>query len=149
MRCSACAYILALAVATSVQGCILVPFINAFKQTGVTPEDRRALLPAEVKKFSDALVWGSRQSALETVASESKEGVSKELRGLGEDEHIVESKIDDVEWNDSSFEAKVFVKFKYYKVPYYVVKTRTEEQQWVFYVGTGWKLKDRTRVDEG
>jgi len=126
-----------------VQGCVLVPFITAFKQTGVTEGDRMALLPPEVKKYSDALSWGSKPSALAVVADDSRVEISKQLRGLGEDEHIVEAKIDEVEWMESAFKAKVFIKFRYYKVPFYVVKTRLEEQLWEFSVASGWKLKER------
>jgi hypothetical protein len=135
-------------IAAALQGCILVPFIDAFKKTGVAEGDRMQLLAPEVKKFTDALSWGSKTDALTVVADDSRTAIMKQLKGLGEDEHVVEAKVDEVEWIQDAYKAKVSVKVKYYKVPYYVVNTRVEEQQWEFSVAGGWKLKERA-VSEG
>ncbi len=129
-------------------GCLLVPFIEAFRQTGATENDRMTLLPPQVKKFTDAVGWGNRTEATSVVVPEYRKEISNQLKKLGEEERIVESKVEDVEWADSAFSAKVSVKVKYFLVPYYIVKSRIEEQQWVFSMAGGWKLKGRAVADE-
>jgi hypothetical protein len=129
-------------------GCLLVPFIEAFRQTGATEADRMTLLPPQVKKFTDAVGWGNRTEATSVVVPEYRKEISNQLKKLGEEERIVESKVEDVEWSDSAFAAKVSVKVKFFLVPYYVVKSRVEEQQWVFSMAGGWKLKGRAVADE-
>jgi hypothetical protein len=131
---------------TSLSGCVLVPFVQAFKETGVTQGDRKALGP-EVKKFADAIVWGSKSDALAIVADESREEIARELSGLSEEERVVDSKLDDVTWGEDAYTATVKLKVRFYKVPFYVVKNRIEEQQWQFAVGTGWRLTSRAVVE--
>jgi hypothetical protein len=138
----------AVGVTVSLSGCVLVPFVQAFKETGVTEGDRKALLGPEVKKFSDAIIWGSKTDALTVVAEESREEIARELSGLSEEERVVDSKVDEVTWGENAYTANVELKVRFYKVPYYVVKNRIEQQQWQFAVGTGWKLKSRS-VKEG
>jgi hypothetical protein len=121
--------------------------VNAFKQTGVAEGDRKALLAPEVKKFSDGISWGNKGVALDVVADESREAISKQLRGVGEEERVWECKVDDVIWTDDAYKAKVSVKVRYYKVPFYVVKTRIEEQRWEFSLAKGWKLVERSVVE--
>jgi len=137
-------YLLVVFAAIHSSGCVLVPFVNAFKQTGVAEGDRMALLAPEVKKFSDGIAWGNKTAALEVVADQSRETISKQMRSAGEEERIWECKVDEVAWSDNAYKAKVSVKVKYYKVPFYVVKTRIEEQRWEFSLATGWKLVDRS-----
>lgn len=132
----------------SLSGCLLVPFIDAFKQTGATEGDRMALLAPQVKNFTDAVGWGNRTKAANMALEETRRDVMKQLKSVGEDEHIVESKVEDIEWQESATKATVSVRVKYYMAPYYVVKNRLEEQRWEFALGSGWKLRDRTAVEE-
>lgn len=138
-----CAFIM-----TTLPGCVLVPFIQAFKETGATEEDRKALLAEEVKKFSDAIMWGSKPQALSVVSDEARDEIAAQLRAIGEDEKIVDAKVDDIKWGDRIFAANVFLKVRFYKVPFYVVKTRIEEQVWEFSVADGWRLKTRSMDSE-
>jgi hypothetical protein len=132
----------------SLSGCILVPFIQAFKETGATEGDRMALLSEEVKKFNAAVVWGNPTEAMTFVAGDSQLKLSSQFKDKSEDERIVETKVDSVEWGDAARTATVSVKVRYFRVPVYVVNVRKEEQQWQFTMGEGWKIKDRV-VKEG
>jgi hypothetical protein len=129
-------------------GCLLVPFVDAFKKSGATESDRMALLAPEVQRFTEAIGWGNRSEAMSFVVEESRKEISSQFKKLGSEERIVDSKVDDVEWINSAWEAKVAVKVQYYMVPYYVVKTRLEDQHWIFSVASGWKLKQRS-ISEG
>ncbi len=128
-------------------GCLVVPFIQAFRETGATPADRRALLEPETKKFSDALMLGKRMKALSVVVPESREEIGSQIKELGEAERVVEAKIDDIQWDDDARKATVYMKIRYYKVPYYIVETRMDEQHWEFSMGEGWKLRDMSVVE--
>jgi hypothetical protein len=140
--------VLSCALVMSASGCVLVPFVQAFKEVGATEGDRMALLPEQIKKFNSAVVFGNRMEAMHYVSADSQEKVASELKDNAEEERIVDSKVNNVVWADSARQATVEIKVKYFKVPVYVVNTRVEEQRWAFSVGEGWKLTDRT-VREG
>jgi hypothetical protein len=135
-------------VTVSFSGCVLVPFVQAFKEAGATEGDRMALLPDNVKKFNSAMVFGNRMEAMQYVASDSQTKIAAGIQSDPESERVVDSKVNNIIWADSAYEATVEIKVKYFKVPVYIVNTRVEEQRWVFNVGQGWKLADRT-VREG
>lgn len=132
---------------TSLSGCVLVPFIQAFKEVGATEGDRMTLLNEEVKKFNAAVVWGNHTEAASYIAPESQLKLSSQFKDATEEERIVDSKVTDVVWADSARDATVKVKTKFYRVPVYVVNTRVEEQHWLW-SGGAWKLVDRS-VKEG
>ena len=138
---------LSCALVVSASGCILVPFVQAFKEVGATEGDRMALLPEQIKKFNAAVVFGNRMEAMSCVSTDSQGKVGSELKDNTEEERIVDSKVNNVVWADNARQATVEMKVKYFKVPVYVVNTRVEEQRWAFNVGEGWKLTDRIVID--
>jgi hypothetical protein len=138
---------LALGASTGLSGCVLVPFIQAFKEVGATEGDRMALLDKEIKGFNAAIVWGNHTEAAGYVAPESQLKLSSQFKDTSEEERIVDTKVTNVVWADGAREATVQVKIKFYRVPVYVVNTRTEEQRWAWSLGS-WKIVDRT-VREG
>ena len=64
--------VVAVSAFTTLSGCVLVPFIQAFKEVGATEGDRMALLDKEIKGFNAAIVWGNATEAANYVASESQ-----------------------------------------------------------------------------
>jgi hypothetical protein len=139
--------LLAVVIPTKLSGCVLVPFIQAFKEVGATEGDRMALLDKEIKGFNSAIVWGNHTEAASYVASESQLKLASQFKDTTEEERIVDTKVTNVVWGDGAREATVQVKTKFYRVPVYVVNTRVEEQKWTWSTGS-WKLVDRT-VREG
>jgi len=133
-------------IVSGITGCILVPFVQAFKESGLTESDRMALLPPRLKKFSDARVFGIKTDALDLVMPETRNEIAKQLSDVGEHERIVKSKVEEVEWSDSANKAKVMVKVESYKVTQLIVTTVTEEQQWEYSTSSGWLLKSRSKV---
>lgn len=134
-------------IPTTLSGCVLVPFIQAFKEVGATEGDRMALLDKEIKGFNSAIVWGNHTEAASYVAPESQLKLSSQFKDTTEEERIVDTKVTNVVWGDGAREATVQVKTKFYRVPVYVVNNRVEEQKWTWSTGS-WKLVDRT-VREG
>lgn len=139
--------LISLGVAASLSGCVLVPFIQAFKEVGATEGDRMTLLNQEVKKFNAAVVWGNHTEATAYIAPESQLKLASQFKDATEEERIVDSKVSNVVWSDSAREAMVEVKTKFFRVPVYVVNTRVEQQRWAW-TGGEWKLVDRT-LSEG
>jgi hypothetical protein len=136
-----------LVMLSSMTGCILVPFVQAFKETGLTEGDRMALLPAKVKKFSDARVFGNKTEALSVVAEDSKVEIANQLQTGKERERIVKSQIDNIEWLESAYKARVVVSVESFTMSQLIVQTTSEEQQWEFSAGSGWLLISRTKLD--
>lgn len=133
-------------IACSVTGCVLVPFVQAFKETGLTEGDRMALLPPRVKKFTDARVFGNTTDALSVVATDAQAGISQQLQAGKDKERIVKSQIDSVEWLENAYKAKVVVRVESFTMSQLVVQTTNEEQHWEFASGTGWLLTERTKL---
>ena len=125
------------------EGCFLAPAIDSFKKLGVSESDRQALLPQQIKRFNEALHWATGDQVLSLVLPESREVIAKELESEGEDMKVVDTKITETVFDDGARKANVKVMLRYYKVPYYVVKTRKETQSWVFSVSSGWLLESR------
>lgn len=126
------------------QGCVLVPFIDAFKKTGVAESDRQAMLGSDVKKFTDALVWGSQMDALSMVQPEAQSEIAKQISTLGEGLKVVDAKVNNAVFTNDAYEAEVNLTLRFYESPYFVVKNQKESQKWVFSLSDGWKLKSRT-----
>lgn len=131
----------------SVNACVLLPVIEAVKKSGATESDRMALLSQDIKQFTDYLSWADKVGASQFVADEARAEIMKQYSDIGQSERIIESQLNDVRWEDSAHVAKVALRVKYFKVPFYVVNIRTENQEWVFAMSTGWKLKER-KVEE-
>jgi hypothetical protein len=136
-----------LVLLSGMSGCILVPFVQAFKETGLTEGDRMALLPAKVKKFSDARVFGNKTEALSVVAEDSKVEIANQLQTGKERERIVKSQIDNIEWLENAYKARVVVSVESFTMSQLIVQTTSEEQQWEFSSGSGWLLTSRTKLD--
>jgi len=142
-------YLLSLLIALSASGCVLVPFVQAFKETGLTEGDRMELLPAQLKKFSDARVFGNKSQAMALVSAESQAEISKQLQDKNDQERIVKSQIDEIEWSESARKARVVVKVEAFTMSQLIVKTKKEEQLWEFSPGSGWLMTGRTEIGEG
>lgn len=106
-----------------------------------------ALLQPQAKKFSDAMMMGNKSLALAVVKPENRPTVVKQLRDKNEEERVVEAKVDDVQFQEDAWKATVTLKVKYYKVPFYIVESRYEEQQWEFSLSDGWQLREMSLVE--
>ena len=130
----------------SLSGCVLVPFVQAFKESGLTEGDRMNLLPPQIKRFSDARLFGDKAAALALVASGSQGDISKQLQGRQEGERIVRSEVEEIEWIDSARAARVVLKVESFKVSNLVVGSKREEQSWEFAAGSGWLMTSRREL---
>lgn len=141
--------IVVVTAALLLQGCFLAPAIDSFNKLGVTQGDREALLPQHMRRFQDALYWGDPQKALIYVQPAARPKISTQLRTRDDEERIVESRVDQVNFENDSYKASVEVTVKYYKVPFYVVTKRRESQEWDFDVTNGWQLVARNVTPVG
>lgn len=142
-------YVIGLLLTVGMSGCVLVPFVQAFKETGLTEGDRMELLPPQLKKFSDARVFGNKSLAMALVASESQAEISKQLQDRNEQERIVKSQVDEIEWIENARKARVVMKVESFTMNQLIVKTKKEEQRWEFTPGSGWLMTDRSEMAEG
>jgi hypothetical protein len=127
--------------------CILVPFVDSFKQAGLTPSDRRALLGKNVKSFHDAMHWGNINEAIHYADTESTDKITDYLQeNAGDEEKIVESKVKSTKFDDGAYTATIEVKTKAYKIPVYVVQERVEREVWKWSMVGEWRLTDIERV---
>lgn len=141
--------VVVLLVALQVSGCVLVPFVQAFKETGLTEGDRMALLAPQIKKFSDARVFGNKSQAMALVTSESQAAISKQLQDKPEQERIVKSQVDEIEWSEDARKARVVLKVESFTMSQLVVKSKREQQRWEFSPGSGWLMTERSELIEG
>ena len=125
------------------QGCILAPTIDSMRRAGMTASSRRSLLPENIKKFHDALYWGSPSEIMAYVDDDGWPEISKQIEEMQDKERVVESKVKNVEFDSGAFEATVNVTVKAFKIGYYIVTDRHEKQTWTFSMSDGWKILHR------
>ncbi len=142
MRQSYLVIILGLVMSMSLSGCILVPFIDSARQSGFRESDRQRLLQEQVVKFNRARMWGKPTQTLAFAEPESQATLRAFLNKHGRDERVVESEVESIEFSADAYAAVVNSRVRYYRVPYYVVEERHENQEWSFSLSDGWKIKD-------
>jgi len=126
-------------LAFSLSGCVLVPWIDSYKKIGVSEADRQSLLQERVLDFQRAVYWGRPEAALAFVKADVRDDLWRVIRAKGDEEKIVDSKIEYIKFEEESYAAEVDVAVKYYRVPFYVVEERVERQQWTFTIADGWR----------
>ncbi|MCO6431213.1 MAG: hypothetical protein J5J00_10160 [Deltaproteobacteria bacterium] len=143
--------ILAVAVLLAVlPSCVLVPFIDSFKKAGVSEGDRQALLTERLKRFNDSLYWNSPIEALQYVDSERRSEIAPKLQRMVEGRRMVDGKVRNIEFGDSSFTAGVHIVMRSYRIPVYVVTEVEQKQTWKFSMASGWELWDlEVKEDKG
>jgi hypothetical protein len=125
----------------------LVPIVDGVKKIGVTKSDRMALLPDRVATFNHAMYWGRSQDALTFALPESRSDLSKAMKEAAKyQERIVETKVDNIEFDEDGTNATVEVTVRAFRVPVYVVNDTAKRQRWVFSLTNGWQLAG---IDEG
>lgn len=129
-----------IAAACMLSSCILAPAIDSFRRAGVTESDRQRLLGERLKDFHDSLYWGDPEMALAYAEPEEREKMRPAVEAMSTAEKVVESKILSTQFSDSAYDAHVRVKVRSYKVPFYIVNERIDEQDWKFGLSDGWLL---------
>ncbi|MGI6680723.1 MAG: hypothetical protein ACOX3T_04490 [Bdellovibrionota bacterium] len=126
--------------------CVLVPFIDSYKQIGVSEGDRQALLPKTLKKFQDFVYWGQYSNALAFAKEDEVMNIRESLKRYKEIK-IVSMKVDDILFEDDSKKATVDIVVSYYKIPQYVVAKEKVREVWEFSL-SDWKIKERVMISE-
>jgi hypothetical protein len=140
--------LIAIALLGPLHGCVLVPVIDSVQQIGFTKDDRIQLLPAQVKRFQDAMYWGNYAVALGFVDPQQHEQFRKEFRRGAQREKLVETRIAEISPSEDGYQARVVVAVKRYDPSTLVVREIEEEQDWVFALSKGWRLASRRPVPE-
>lgn len=138
-------YILVLALMLSTSGCILMPFINGFREIGATADSRRELLQKRIKAYNLAMRGGDMTLAVSCVEKDNqelREEIKAEIRKSKSKEKVVDNEIEYVEFDDDVYKADIEVKIRYYNVPFYVVNEKIEKTKWEFH-SSEWWLKSR------
>jgi hypothetical protein len=128
-------------------GCVAIAsLMDAVQSAGATPADRRALLPRATKDFNSAVYWGDGSRALTFVEPESRGEIAAIISTNRDKEQPVETSVVFNDFDEYAWEAKVTVRWKYFKIPYYIVEERQQLQEWHYTLGRGWRvvsLKDK------
>lgn len=131
------------AVILNSAGCVLVPFVDSYQKSGMSRSSRQQLLARDVKQFHEALYWGKANLVLAFIDEEVRSDLGDELFKNSRKERIVSSEVDSYGLSPEGFDANVRIRVKYFRVPFYIVQERLEEQRWEFELGSGWQIHDR------
>lgn len=126
--------------------CFLPHLVDSVERSGVTASGRRGLLNSRLGDFHSNVYWGKKDLALAMVTPQAIEMFKTQLTnrpGSAVEEKIIEAKVDSVDFDPEARTATVKVFVKYYKVPFYTVNTRLEEETWIFDLARGWLINDR------
>jgi hypothetical protein len=130
------------------QGCIFVPILDGFNNTGVTSGQRAAKLPKAVKEFQDYVFWGDVDKALAMAEPEYRKELSQSLMKLPKEERVVEIKMLSADYSEDAYDADVVVQTKSFDKRTLAVHERNVAQKWVFYIGSGWVIKELNEVPQ-
>ena len=112
-----------------------------------------------VPRPADFLVGGDLPSEAVGRQPRVRLGIPR-LRGCGDDEddrrqdrgdkvRLVDARIERIDFSSDAYKAGVEVQIRYYEVPFYVVRSRHETEQWAFSLSDGWKVEQREVKDDG
>lgn len=130
------------------QGCIFVPILDGFNHSGVTSGQRAAKLPKAVKEFQDYVFWGDMEQALAMAEPEYRKEIRGALAKLPKDERVVETKMLSADYSEDVYDADVVVQTKSFDKRTLAVRERNIAQKWVFYIGSGWVIKELNEVPQ-
>jgi hypothetical protein len=97
------------------------------------------------------MYWGRSQDALTFALPESRAELTRAMKEASKyQERIVETKVDNIEFDDDGTHATVEVTVRAFRVPVYVVNDSAKQQRWVFSLTNGWQLAgiDNGKKDE-
>lgn len=133
----------------SVTACQLaVPFIQGFKDVGLTEADRVQLFSKRITNFHHSLSDGNRTRLLAYAADDYKTGFRDVIRNMGRNEKVVNANVDLVDFKEASKVAEVDVLVKYFRQTDFIVKERLVRQSWSFETGADWYLTDYKVIDD-
>lgn len=105
---------------------------GALKNVAASPAKKVELLQKTVDDFNQDLYWGSVELASLQVDPKIRTEFQRTYRKRREKERLVDVEVENVAYGKSGDEATITIKVQYYKIPSYVVETRTEQQIWEF-----------------
>lgn len=136
--------LLILLILTAFSSCALIAgTADSVRRVGLTEGSRKSLFPPAVSRFNEALGWGDISSVLAMVTDEYKSEIRDQLLRDKDKVKVIESIVDLTEFENSAYEATVYISMKAYRVPYYVAEPFKQKQYWVFSMSDGWKLSKR------
>lgn len=139
-------YLALLGVLATVSGCVLAPVIQAVSDVGVTEGDRQRLLNKDLRAYIETRRWSDPNGSVAFMSPDLHAAFFEDARKSRSRERIVDGSIEDVMFENDAYSAEVITLLKVYEVPYYVVKEKREKQRWVFGVGGGWLMTERSPV---
>ncbi len=120
------------------------------------PRKKRDLLVKDVESFHQHLYWGSPDLAANHVTPEERSSFISKHRKRREKERFVDMEVESIEAQEEPWDADVFVRVRYFRIPTYIVETRRERERWQFNrFSGGWEfmgstvLRDDEEADEG
>ncbi len=130
-------------------GCpIVAGTIDSFRRVGLTEGSREGLLAPAVTKYNEAIGWGDISGALAMATDSYRATLRDQLMKNKDKIKVIESSVDLAEFENSAYEATVFMTIKAYKVPYYIAETTKNKQFWEFSVTSGWKISKQEALGE-
>lgn len=121
-------------------GCILAPSIGSVQKAGITESGRKQTLGESVKSFNTALFWENYPLANSFAAKENIDNIKVELQKKRSDGRVVESKIENIVFNNDAYIAEVDVLHRVQSLSTNIVSPITEKQEWVFSLYDGWRI---------
>ena len=138
--------LLALVLAISLSGCLLVPFINAYNEMGWSPESRKELLSKSLKRYSNSLSSQNIQDLANFITADKRYELARGF--VDPNTKMVDGRINFIDFDSDAKKANIDFVVRYYQIPFYVVKERTEKLTWEFEGSDdGWKIHDRKVQD--
>ena len=134
--------VLAILLIVMVPGCAFIAApLDSLSKSGWSPESRKGLLEKEIVDFHTNMFWGSLPRALSFVADERKEDLKWQLTNKKKIGRIIESKVEDVIFDEQGYEATATVAVRMHQHSTNTIESYTEIELWRYKSDKGWKLE--------
>ena len=133
-----------LVIISCLSSCALVAgTVDSMRRAGLTPASRESLLKPAALKFNEAIAWGDISLALSLTSETYKNDLRDKLLHDKGKIKVIDTVVDLTEYQNSSFDATVFVTRRSYTIPFYIAETARIKQYWNYSMTSGWQVKDQ------
>ena len=107
------------------------------------------MLNQRINEYTRAMYWGDQGRLSRLVSPQIRPIISKRIRARRRTENIVDTEVENVQFDKELQKATVDMKTRFYKISHNVVQSRFEKQTWLYYrYDGGWKLTEIEEVKD-
>lgn len=138
-----------LTVSVLFSACFMVPVIDSFRRSELTPAGRRTELARVTREFHKALYWGRTEDSLAHVSADKRQQMADMLSEWKEQGRVVETALSNTDFDDEFRAASLDVVIKYHQFSTNLISPLKRRESWIYEFENGWKLNGIEVIESG